>query len=202
MRVRVPQDLLDIYKKKEIKRTLGTADYYEAKDRLPQKLFELNLEFGEKRRKLQLIANHPDMLSNYTDRELERLAKSYFITEYEKRANDNSLPENWNDEMFRQHIVDLEIDLQEYQDEVDGLVNHPSNHGRRTAIKILKAKEITFDKESEAFEQLSHYMSRALVDLTRNIIRLRQKKSYRVFDPMFDMGMHRGKRPCSGIVYA
>lgn len=187
LRVRVPQDLLDIYKKKEIKRTLGTSDYYKAKDRLPQKLFELNLEFSEKRKKLQLIANHPDMLSQYTELEIERLAKAYFMAEYEKRTSDKTFPDDWGAHEFKQHLIDLEIDLQEYEDEVDGLMIHPTHHGLGVAKRFLEAKGITYKNDSDELSILSHYMSRALAELTRTIIQVRKKQAYQVSDVLFDL---------------
>jgi integrase len=187
MRLTLSKDLKVIYGKTAIIRSLGTSDYYEAKTQLAILLAKWRLDFEEKRKSLQSIADDTDMLSKYTEAELERLAKAYFLSEYERGKKKTPNPEHWDKQAFDEYIKALEMDLECYQDEVEEISAYPVHYGYNSAVKYLKLRNISFDPEGDNLTILAHYMSRALAELTRAKINEKKQKAYTVSDLVFDV---------------
>jgi hypothetical protein len=70
VRVRIPQDLLSVYKPATEKvQSLQTRDYDVAWNRIHHIQAKISSGFKEKHQHVKVVANNPDMLSNYDDHE-------------------------------------------------------------------------------------------------------------------------------------
>ncbi len=62
VRIRMPEDLVTIYQKGEIIRSLGTRDYDAARKRIHIERAKINSEFEERRHQMKAAANDADII--------------------------------------------------------------------------------------------------------------------------------------------
>ena len=87
LRIRVPQDLVSHYNKREIKKSLNTDDYSKAKRRCIKERAVLEDEFERIRIQLKEATSNEDMLSCYSDYDLRNIARDWFIENQKKKSS-------------------------------------------------------------------------------------------------------------------
>lgn len=86
VRLRIPVDLLELYKpKKEFLRSLQTRDYKEALKRLSPAKAEIEAEFEARRKQLNAQNDQSDILAAYSDHELIQLTRKWFTSTITRR---------------------------------------------------------------------------------------------------------------------
>lgn len=86
LRARVPNDLIAVIGKKEIKRSLKTGDRKEALQRIDIEAAKLKQEFSDARRKL---SNQPQSIANLSDIDLRRMVLLWFHDTERRSAGGN-----------------------------------------------------------------------------------------------------------------
>ncbi len=186
LRLRVPTDVVAVYGKNEVNVSLKTKDYSEARKKVGKVRDVYESKFDELRIKLQAQRDEPDMLSQYSDYELERLAIRWFNEQ--RTAENKAIPDDMSD-LTQDEIKDINIDKEYFlglcEDEVNGTAKHPEHYGWNTAHKYLKELGITFSAKSENFHRLGQLMSRALAENARQDVRRWNGKPYAPSDELF-----------------
>lgn len=184
LRLRVPTELVEAYGKKEVTRTLKTQDYKEARTRCLQERMAFESEFDELRIKLKAANDEPDLLSKYSQHELERLAIRWFSET--KEAESAKIPTHSEDGVSEDDIIaDMELTAQIYDEEVKGTSQRPEHYGLTLAGNYLKSLGITYQNKSKSFQHLGHLMSRALAENAKQDLRRWKGKTYAPSDELF-----------------
>lgn len=184
LRKRVPKDLVDIYKKKEIIRTLETSDYHEAVARLYHEQAKIQSEFKEHRAKIAAVNDNPDILSSYADYQLEGLVLRWFADQEKKQHVSKDLTELTEEE--KQDIeTNMDYEYRMMLDEVKGVGEDNIHHGMSMATRYLKERGITFIVKSENFKKLGYLFSRAICESNMQKLRFWQGKAYLPSDALF-----------------
>ena len=187
IRVRVPEGLKKAYKTGEIIRSLKTRDYNEACKRIHLERVKIQSEFDEKQHQIKAGKKNPDMLSGYSDYELECLALRWFA-EAEKRDKEADLKDNKviTPREKEDVLQELKEEVAQTRNEALGVEREDEVHyGMTTAAPFLKRQDITFSSNSEAFKKLGNLFSKALYESAQRNLRYWQGKTYRPIDPMF-----------------
>ncbi|MGH1398022.1 MAG: DUF6538 domain-containing protein [Alphaproteobacteria bacterium] len=187
-RMRVPAHLQESYGKKEVVKSLGTSNKKEAQKRFSVLDTQVTSELEEIEVKLKAQKDEPDMLSNFNNSELERIAVRWFHEQKDQDIDISDLSEDERRDIF----INLEIDENLYRDEVKGITETEEHKGMTAAYHYLKHRNITFNPKSEAFKTLGHYMSRALAESARKSVRRWKNQPFNVSDAMFLDAQHYG----------
>lgn len=194
LRVRIPQDLLLVYKPQtEIVQSLKTSDYSVACKRIHIERANVYSEFDEKRQQMKAAVDEPDMLSGFVDYELEGVTLRWLV-DVENRAK--AAPAKREAWLKREGIEDipqnsaeilatLEDDMRRTHEEVIGLSDDAIHYGMDSAAKYLKERKITFDTKSAVFKQLGNMFSKANYEMALRSLRLQQGRPYAPSDAIF-----------------
>lgn len=194
IRVRIPQDLVDTYKKEEIVRSLETRDYNAACQRIHGERTKIASEFAEKRHQLKSAANDTDMLSGFSDHELEGLVLRW-LTDIEKRAKTKAASgkgERAEPDSEEDIALTLKQDVAVAHHEVKGTgKKHKDSdkgevhHGMDSAAKFLRQRGITFNPQSQKFQELGNLFSNATYAMAQHNLQQWQGLAYAPANPLF-----------------
>jgi len=125
LRVRVPQELVSLYKKKEIVCSLETRDYETARKRVHKKRAIIEAEFDEKLHQIKAAASNSDILSGYSAHDLEGLTLRWMAERQKrakaKQASKPSAPENRSEPDSEEDVIlNLEQEATRYRRETLG----------------------------------------------------------------------------------
>lgn len=184
LRVCVPKDVQTVLGKKQIWRSLSTKNYKEARIRYSQTLAAIEGEFDLARTKKA----QPDMLSGYSDLQLERLAVRWFA---EKNQNQHKVHEysHLSEADLRDAYVSLQMEYQLYKDEADGISKEDVHYGMSAASEYLEALSLTYAPKSKAFQKLGAMFSRAMAESCFRKIRYWDNRPYLARDPLFSVSI-------------
>jgi hypothetical protein len=170
LNVRVPKDLLAVYKTALIRKSLKTSDHREAIGQLHYEAYALHADFAAKRREIK--SNEPlPMISALSDREAHEMVSRWLI-EHEK------LSERWYfeiiakaDEGERDEILDnLRTDELVYR---GGNQFYEGRDASNDVDSFLKSSGLECPKESPAYKKLVFLFTKArLENIRRNMARL------------------------------
>jgi len=186
LRVRVPKDLLDEFKTKEIIESLKTRDYDTAAKRVHTVRSGIEAIFEKKRQAKKAQKNNHDMLSGYSEHELTALAIKWFngIKTKEKKMLMQHVGE-WSAEERADYHLELKQSEHAARLEVQG-IHAPDIHGGSTmAARFLKAEGISYDNQTENFAMLGHFFSQAINELAQKRLKDFEGKSHHPTDDMF-----------------
>ncbi len=187
LRLRVPQDLIEHYQKKEIKEALDTSDFSTARKRLLKRRGQLEEEFDQIRFLLEEANKNADMLSTYSDYQLRDIAREWFI-ENQRKLSRTEKNETAFNITHQDYVHELENYKTIYTNEVDGVRNDSEpHHGETQTMRFLARKNITYNHQSENFEKLGHLLSRALLESTQRELRKAKHQPVRVIDTLFNV---------------
>ncbi len=169
VRLRIPVDLLELYKpKKEFLRSLQTRDYKEALKRLSPAKAEIEAEFEARRKQLSAQNDQSDILAAYSDHELIQLTRKWFsdmrAAEDVRRIKGQG---RWTEERKREYHIELQQEESAARDEVLGLSEREEHMGMTLAGKFLKAEGISYQPSSENMDKLAYFFSKAIHELAQ-----------------------------------
>ena len=178
-RVRVPLDLVESIGKSEVKKSLGTSDYNEAKKRRNTLAVEFDEIFNTARDKKNEVS--PNDWSLTKGNALE-LAREYFDSEDEK-ARVRDIEEYHSTTDTALILSNLCEDVRDFKDTDD-----PGTQSITQSIarKILSAMNVELQVTNPVHDVFLEYLRRALVELTRReIARLKQDYTDQYTDVLF-----------------
>ncbi len=182
VRKRVPQDILDAFKGKELKRSLKTQDKTEAMGLYHQALSAIESKFETAR----LKKNNPDahdLLSTYEQAGILGLVYDWYAeTSGRLERIKSTSAKAVNDEELERSIIEDSVTLEQFRDakkKNDYEIIEPD------VRKWLKSRDITFNVDSPAYKQFCYYFIRADIFLERKSIAQRQGKEVRGLPDIF-----------------
>lgn len=187
IRLRVPQDIVDSFGKNEVVKSLKTTDYKQACQRINIERLKINTEFTEFRQRLESEQNQTDMLSSYSEYDLEALSLRW-MDEKEREINNSSSIEkleNLDENERRDYLDDLEMEHHYAKAEANGRRETELHQGKDAAIRFLKKNKISFDRKSKAFDVFASYISKANYEMTTRRLRYYQGRPYKPTHAMF-----------------
>jgi integrase len=169
VRRRVPTDLVAQLGRKEIRKSLGTAELRDAKRKAPYALAAIQATFDEARKKLSVMQHvaQPLSLTSLPDGEIYRIVSSWFIREESKneelRIQAAELPPSELDNVW-DNITSSITDI----GPESGTTDNPYQWDfEQITDGILKEEGISLAKESLAFAKLKSFIRRASKEATR-----------------------------------
>lgn len=168
-RRRVPQDLIDLFGKKEKLKALNTSDKAEARKLAIFENAAFEAELAVLREQKKCAENTPDQLSLYNDEQISGVALRWLRSQ-ERNALQRELKETealTQDEWY-QSCVESEIDLQEIKDSIRLKDTGP---GMTIAGNWLDEQGITYDTKSEMFRKLGLYFNQAILQRATDEVR-------------------------------
>lgn len=187
IRVRVPKVLKSAYQPtSEIVRTLGTSDYSVAAKRIHLERTKIQSEFDQKLYEITLGLKNPDMLSKYTDHELQGISFRWLadVEKQIKTASTKNTQPLHPDEKY-EVLKELQYGTWLSHQESIGVMTDEFHHGRQNAARFLKSMGITFDTKSEAFAKLANLFSKAAYELNQRRLSYWEGKPFQPTDPIF-----------------
>ena len=190
-RLRVPKEIWGKFKyndgyPKEVTKSLGTSDYKVAKKLGAHTLSHFQKLFDEceiSLNKAKQASPVKDELSTFTDSQLMIPVLNWLLERSERDADYRDsvyLTKRQKDEF----IDTLRIDKTHYKEAYEELDN---SLGRSVAERCLAKENISYDKNSEAFEKLSRLFVEAMIeDAERQLLVLKDKPMPRYINPRFD----------------
>ena len=190
LRVRIPADLKKALKKSERVISLDTSDYQWACKKIHGIRAELEKEWETLRHNIEAANQNADMLSSYTDAQLQRLATRWLAGTRKRHeelmlktiADPDDVPLT-NEEIIQQ----LEIDAWQGNQEILGQ-GGDMHDGMTQAALFLDRQWITYDRKSETFRKLGHYFSKAGYEITMEALKKWKGKTHIPTDQMFMQG--------------
>ncbi len=172
VRVRVPDDLRDIIGRREIKYSLGTADYREALERVRLASATIDGQFAEARRKATI-----EPTRTLTEFEAEQLVLRWFHVADRKSERTEIVGD------VSEAVHDLETDVGDLRNTED-----PSTLAAIYAVtqRLLRGNNLELDTSSPEYRFLERLVQRGLVERAlRDRDRLRGNHSGRSHDRLF-----------------
>ena len=162
LRLRVPDELRPIIGKREIKRSLKTADPSEAKRRIALERFKAHAELDEARRKLVTKQEStPELISTakLTDADLWSLMACWFVQQ--QKADENLGP-------VQVRSGDLDEAITRLTDPED---TNALAWVHSTTRKFLAGQHINLSPQSEPFRRLQQLIHEAMIERERRLAR-------------------------------
>lgn len=172
LRVRVPTDILQHYKGKEVIRTLRTNDHAVASRRIHSARAALEAEFEAKRKDAQTETEYGDVLSGYGEHELNALVLKW-MRDVKTRNTVRRIKGagDWTQERIIEHGIELRQEEFTARQEVLGMTGEEYHEGNTTASRFLEAEGISFRRDTDNFQKLGHFFSRAIHELAQESLR-------------------------------
>jgi integrase len=178
IRIAVPKDLKKHYPKTEFIKSLKTQEFDEACKRCRQEHVLIEAEFDKLRlqiKKPETVASK-DQLSHYSSDQLKALAIEWAIHQDDEHENVLALKTMKKYE-WQEALMTLREDAGHAANALHGDFGGAPDYGQREAEKILKAKEISYDKNSDAFKRFERLMKKAIIDVSEKAIIRHQGKA-------------------------
>lgn len=186
LRVRIPTDLVEIYGKKEITKSLETRDYSVARKRINIERVGIEADFEKRRQQIKAMNENTDMLSGYTDHDLTSLTLKWVhevkVKEQARRILDT---ETWTDEQEHAHALELQQEEWVARKEKIGASKQDKHEGMTIASQFLKQEGISYSGNSDNFRKLGHFFSKAVHELAQQRLREWQGTLHIPNDPAF-----------------
>ena len=198
LRARVPQDIISIIGKREIKRSLHTSDRTEALERLAPEAAEVFELFVAARRKIKVEVEKltPDL----TDSEAKRLAYLWFRRRERESAEDAFREPGSNAAVLEDARYELTILLDGPEEMVMPLVQQavdavlieagfpskPAPQHSGPIQPVIKRRIPDVDKTSAAYRELCDKVRRGMVENVRRQQQRLQGQTATAVDPAFD----------------
>lgn len=197
MRVRIPKDLLVLYKsQREIVKTLETKDYDVARSKISMEKALIEVEFEKKRKKLADQAKSEDVLSQYARHELIALVTSWMANikadAEERRRKSNDI---WTEDEKRDHYDELRQEELLAREEMLGTSSRDAHDGMTIAASLLKEEGIGFNPKSDNFRALGGLFTNAIHQLSQERLREWEGKRPTKVDPFDGQSSGNGFKP-------
>lgn len=184
VRVRVPKDLVESYKSKEIIRSLETRDYSEACRRIHIERVKIESEFHEQRQRNK--TKNMDMLAGCSEHDLEGLSLRW-LEEVEKKLRNAEIKNNkdYSEDEKQDFYKDLQDEVWRAKKEATGDSEDVAHYGVTAAAKFLDRLGITYSRGSEVFRKLGNLFSMAVYERAQRDLRYLEGKPFAPTHPIF-----------------
>ena len=187
VRKRVPKDIADMYKSDSVKYSLKTDSLEVAKKLYHVKMLEIQSDFDQKRKERD-YKQEVDQLSKFNEASLLGLAFSWYRETQDKInvSKAKNLGKNYAEDEIQDAIMNARIERQDYNEALNSNnfeIIYPS------AQLWLKRQSITYDINSQAYDQFCCYLLKALVFMLNNNLKEYSGKAVHktvpnIFDPV------------------
>jgi hypothetical protein len=196
-RVRIPTDLLELYKpKKDIVRSLKTTDYAVARSKVSLEKALLESKFETKRKQLASKGKNEDVLSGYSRQELVVLAISWMANikaDIEDRRSKSEAA--WSEEEKRIYYDELRQEEWWAREELRGTSSREAHDGMTIAASLLNNEGIPFNRKSDNFRTLGGLFTKAIHQLAQESLQEWEGKLPTKVDPFHGQSSWNGFKP-------